>query len=365
MAKLGIFQASNEVARVFMPQKTILVAPLNWGLGHATRCVPIIHALLADGFKVVLASDGMAYQFLEKEFPQLPIYKLASLHVFYAEKKKWQTLNMLKQIPKLYKFISEDQLAIEKLAKQIKIDGIISDNRPGVFLAETPCAYINHQLNVKSGVATPFSSKLHQNLMKNFDEIWVPDVEDEPSLSGELGHLSKAKNLPTIKYLGWLSRLQPENNSIIYDFCAVISGPEPQRTLFENALEELFQKLPGCKVMVTGNPDKNDNSEDFEKCGMLNSSELNRLIAQSNLLICRSGYTSLMDLLKMQKQALLVPTPGQFEQEYLAKRMQELGWFSVCNQEDLLEYTLKNMEAIQTNRLPNFQDLKLDFSLFK
>lgn len=365
MAKLGIFKASNEVALVFMPQKTILVAPLNWGLGHATRCVPIINELLAANFKVVLASDGLAFQFLKREFPQLPIHHLASLNVLYAKKRKWQAVHLLKQIPKLYRFITEDKIAVEKLAKEIKIDGIISDNRPGVFLAKIPCVYINHQLNVKSGFTTKLSSKLHRDQMKNFNEIWVSDVEDEPSLSGDLGHLHSTEKLPPIKYLGWLSRLKPQNTSITYAYCAVISGPEPQRTLFENAVEKLFQKLPGKKIIVTGNLDITEASPNFEKRTMLNTVELNTLIAQSQFVICRSGYTSLLDVLRMQKPTLLVPTPGQFEQEYLAERMKNLGWFSVCNQNDLLEMNDEKLKTINNHTIPVFQEIKLDLSIFK
>lgn len=347
-----------------MKQKTILVAPLNWGLGHATRCVPIIHELLVTGFEVVLASDGLAFQFLKNEFPHLSIYRLAPLKVLYAEKKKWQSVNMLKQIPKLYRFITEDKIAIEKLAREINIDGIISDNRPGVFLEEIPCVYVNHQLNVKSGWFTKLSSKLHHVQMKNFDEIWIPDVEGEPSLSGELGHLSTFKKLPPIKYLGWLSRLEPEDAFIQYDYCAVISGPEPQRSLFENAVEELFQNLNGKKIMVTGKLKSDEQAFPFAKKAMLNSTELNQLISQSRMVICRSGYTSLMDLLKMQKPALLVPTPGQFEQEYLAKHMQALGWFLVCYQEEFRKEAAKKLDAIPPMKLPDFQRCKFDFSIF-
>lgn len=347
-----------------MKQKTILVAPLNWGLGHATRCVPIIQELLVAGFEVVLASDGLAFEFLKNEFPKLPIHQLATLNVLYAEKKIWQSVNMLKQIPKLYRFITEDKIAFKKLVRDINIDGIISDNRPGVFLEEIPSVYVNHQLNVKSGLATRWSSKLHQTQMKNFDEIWIPDVEDETSLSGELGHLSSSINLPPIKYLGWLSRLKSENASIQYDYCAVISGPEPQRTLFENAVEELFCKLAGRKIIVTGKFDSVENELPFEKKAMLNSAELNQLISHSRMVICRSGYTSLMDLLKMNKPALLVPTPGQFEQEYLAKHMQDLGWFAVCNQDELIEQSAEKLQLAYQIKLPEFQNYKIDFSVF-
>lgn len=348
-----------------MNNKRILVAPLNWGLGHATRCVPIINELLLQGVEVVLASDGLALTYLTTEFPKLPYYTLAELNVTYASNTYWQMPHIFFQIPKLYKFISQDQLMLSKLVTQIHIDGIVSDCRPGVYAKGIKSVYVNHQLNVKTGITTKFSSHLHQELMKNFTEIWVPDVKKEPSLSGDLGHLKQPNQLPPIQYLGWISRLKLEKVASEYDYCAVLSGPEPQRTLFEKMIEQLFKKLSGKKICVTGNTESKEASTFFEKKAMLNSSELNTVIAASKIVICRSGYTSLLDLLKMKKPALLVPTPGQFEQEYLANRMQKLEWFSVCKQSEFEHKAFEMLNTVYKNKLPTYQDFNLDFSVFK
>ena len=347
-----------------MTKKTILVAPLNWGLGHATRCVPIINALLNANFKVVLASDGLAFQFLTNEFPSLTIFELAKLDVQYAKTKYGQGFNMLKQIPKLYRFLAEDQSAIRHIAEQIEVNGIISDNRPGVYLKSIPSVYINHQLNVKSGFTSQLSSRLHQQQMKNFNEIWVPDEENDPSLSGELGHFTLKDDRFKIQYLGWLSRLKPTTNEFYYDYCAVISGPEPQRSLFEKMVEDLFLKLPGKKILISGSLSFVDQKIGFERRNMLNTTELNEIMDKSKKIICRSGYTSLMDLLRLQKPALLVPTPGQFEQEYLAKRMQKLGWFLVCKQADFEQKAAAILQNIPFNKLPDFKEKEIDFSIF-
>ncbi len=348
-----------------MPQKNILVAPLNWGLGHATRCVPLIKALLARNYKVILASDGLAYDFLLKEFPLLPIYKLASLEIHYAKTKRLQGINMLQQLPKLFRFLAEDELAIQKIAKEIKIDGILSDNRPGIFIEGIPNIYINHQLQVKTGFTTFLSSKMHQIQMKKFTEIWVPDVEFEPCLSGELGHLNSNLFSNKIKYLGWISRLEAKDEPKKYDYCAIISGPEPQRSIFQEKVVQLFSNLKGNKILVTGSFKDVNQNRSFEVKSLLNTADLNRLINRSNTIICRSGYTSLLDLMKLQKNALLVPTPGQYEQEYLAKHMDQLGWFFVCEQAKFEKEAKEKLQNMHHVKKPTHQKIDWDFSVFK
>lgn len=348
-----------------MKAKRILVAPLNWGLGHATRCVPIINELQKQEFEVVLASDGLALKYLTKEFPDLPAYALAPLQVTYAKTKFWQTANMFVQIPKLYRFIAQDKAAIERLVKTIPIAGLISDCRPGVFLKNIPSVYVNHQLKVKSGISTALSTNLHQNLMKNFDEIWVPDVQHDLNLSGELGHLKDTAHLPPIHYLGGLSRFSIQKQEKKYDYCAILSGPEPQRSIFQQKIEQLFSKVKGTKICITGKVEDDGFKNGITYRGLQTSADLNEVINASMMVISRSGYTSLMDFVKLKKSALLVPTPGQFEQEYLAAHMQEMNWFSVCHQDDLINLTTQDLVESTKCKLPNLISKPLDFSIFK
>ncbi len=306
--------------------KTILVAPLNWGLGHATRCIPIIRQLQAQGYIPLIASDGIALQLLQKEFPELESIELPGYKIEYAKKGKHFKLKMLKDSPKMVKAVSKEKKVVKTLVKEGKIDGIISDNRLGIHHKKVPSVFITHQLNVLTGNTTWFSSKLHQSIINKFDECWVPDVAGKPNLSGKLGHLKKKKD--NIKYIGPLSRLQKTEEEKIYDIMVILSGPEPQRTFLENKLFDEVKHVKGKVLFVRGKVENKQETFDYLNCKVYNfmqSDELEKAFNQSELVISRSGYTTIMDLAKLEKKAFFIPTPGQYEQVYLAKRLKKHG----------------------------------------
>ena len=169
-------------------KKRILVAPLNWGLGHATRCIPIINALVQEGFVPIIASDGDALSLLRKEFPNLSSIELPSYNITYAKNGKMFKLKLIKDSPRLLKTIKAEKKAISGILEHNDIAGIISDNRLGVRNKNTPSVFITHQLNVLSGTTTWLSTKMHQKFIKKFDACWVPDADGELNLSGKLGH---------------------------------------------------------------------------------------------------------------------------------------------------------------------------------
>jgi len=346
--------------------KTILVAPLHWGLGHATRCIPIIQALLNHNFNVIIASDGGALAFLRKEFPNLKSIELPSYNITYpknGEKFKWQ---LLLKLPKIKKVISEEKKIVKQLISEGKIQGIISDNRLGIRSEKVPSVYITHQLNVLSGNTTFYSTKAHQSIIKKFDECWVPDIEGKSSLSGELGHLTTTP-FP-IKFLGVLSRMKKIDLPIKFDILILLSGPEPQRTLLE---EKLIQELKGKNkrvLLVQGRVEKFQKKEQIKNITRINfmeSKELEKSINESELIISRSGYTTIMDLATLNKKAFFIPTPGQFEQEYLAKRMRESQIAPFCKQEDFNIEKLKEVEIYNELSVENQEtDYYELFSLF-
>jgi len=316
-------------------KKRILVAPLNWGLGHATRCIPLINALLDNNFLPILASDGFALELLRKEFPGLDAIELPSHNIRYPKKSKNFKLKMVLDSPKLFKAIKAEELFIKKLIEKDSIDGIISDNRFGVYSKKVPSVFMSHQLNVLSGSTSWLSTKAHQKIIKKFDECWVPDVEAEPSLSGKLGHLDKT-NLK-IKYIGPLSRLEKEKSSMIYDLMVLLSGPEPQRTMLENLLFKELNDFKGNVLFIKGVVE--DKQIKLKKgpvtiYNFMNSKALQKAINQSKVVLSRSGYTTILDLAKLEKKAFFIPTPGQFEQEYLAKRLDDLWMVPSCKQDD-------------------------------
>ncbi len=208
-----------------MPKKkTILVAPLNWGFGHATRCIPIISALLEQNYNVLLASDGAALLLLQKEFPELESLELPSYNIKYPKKGEFFKMKILLKLPAIQKTISEEKKIIKNLVAEDRIDGIISDNRFGIRHKAIPSVIITHQLNVLTGNTTYFTSKIHQKIIKKFDACWIPDVDDIiMNLSGKLGHLKK--NLFPVKYIGVLSRMKKKEIEKTIDILVLLSGP--------------------------------------------------------------------------------------------------------------------------------------------
>lgn len=347
-------------------KKRILVAPLNWGLGHATRCIPIIKALDTQGFQPIIASDGVALALLQKEFPQFSSIELPSYGITYSKKGSHFKLKLIKDSPKLIKAIKAEKKAIRDIIETHNILGIISDNRLGVYNKKIPCAFITHQLNVLSGTTTWFSTKLHEKYMMQFNECWIPDAEGDLNLSGKLGH-KKQLNITT-KYIGPISRFNKMDVEESIDLLVLLSGPEPQRSLLEDKLLKEVKKFNGNVVFVRGIPQKQQKIEQKQGITIYNfmtSNRLEKTINQSKLVLSRSGYTTVMDLAKLEKKAFFIPTPGQTEQEYLAKRLTQQGFVPSSSQKEFNIFLLDNITDYRGLKSFNTQvDYKVLFSLF-
>lgn len=351
-----------------MPKKKILVAPLNWGLGHATRCIPVIKKLEEEGFEPLLASDGEALELLRKEFPHLKYFTLPSYNIQYSRKKIFFKWKLLLKTPHILRTISAEKRVIEYLVNDQDLSGIISDNRWGVRSPLVPSVFITHQVQVLSGISTFMSTKIQLNYIKKFTECWVPDVAGKPNLSGKMGHLKNPDF--HIKYIGLLSRLEKQPAIIKYDIAVVLSGPEPQRGLLEKILIKELHKSKERVLFIRGvveGEQKQEIKDNMKIWNFLTSAELESCLNSSELVICRPGYTSLMDLAALEKQAFLIPTPGQFEQEYLAKRLKKNKLATGCKQG---KFTLDKLDKIKGDfkGLSGFtRELRLDeaFTLFK
>lgn len=344
-----------------------MVAPLFWGLGHVTRCIPIIKALQEHSFNVLLASDGQALMLLQKEFPELPIVELPSYNITYPKIGRFLKWHLLWKLPHFLKTIAAEKRIIQLLVSEGKIDGIISDNRLGVRNEKVPSVLISHQLNVLSGNTSFLSSKIHQEIIKKFTECWVPDIDGYGNLSGKLGHLTNPSF--RIKYIGPLSRLKRKELPKKYDILAIISGPEPQRTFFEKKLIDSLRLTSKKVLLVRGVIESEQNSEVIDNIRITNFMETNDLetaISESEIVVARSGYTTIMDLAALNKDAFFIPTPGQYEQLYLAKRLEKLGIVPFCSQEN---FTLEKLEKNSIYRGLRYiqypQDFKALFNLFE
>lgn len=325
-------------------KKRILVAPLNWGLGHATRCIPLIKALIAHNFEPILASDGIALDLLRKEFPDLKNFALPSYDIIYPIKGQLFKMKMIQNAPKIVKAIKSEKNAIADGVEKFQIDGIISDNRLGVHHKSVPCVFVTHQLQVLSGNTTWLSTRLHQKIIRRFHECWVPDNSGEPNLSGKLSHMP-IHELP-VKFIGPLSRFEKTGATTLYDMMVLLSGPEPQRTLLETKLLLAMEHYKGKVLVVKGRVEEAQTISEEKNLTIYNymtSDQLQNAINASDLVISRSGYTTIMDLTKLNKKAFFIPTPGQFEQEYLAKRLDDYKFVPSCSQN---KFSLKQLERV-------------------
>lgn len=350
-----------------MPQKRILVAPLNWGLGHATRCIPVINALLHQDFEPVLASDGAALELLKKEFPSLEWHKLPGYNIKYPRNPAFFSLKLLLQTPHILKCIREEKKITTRLVETQNLGGIISDNRWGVRSGKVPSVFITHQVKVFSGLTTPLSTYIQQRYIKKFDECWIPDNAENPNLSGAMGHL-KGVSFP-VKYMGVLSRLEKEVLTQLYDITVLLSGPEPQRAMLETILEKKLKKMDLRILIISGVVEDIPTREvqgNITRLNFLTTIELQKALNSSDLVISRSGYTSLMDLAKLEKKVFFIPTPGQPEQLYLAKKMKREGLAEFCEQKD---FDIKMLDGMQHfKKLPGFRTTQRPggiFALFK
>jgi uncharacterized protein (TIGR00661 family) len=340
-------------------KKNILVAPLNWGLGHATRCIPIIHALIENGFTPILASDGVALALLKKEFPDLKTLELPSYQIEYAKNGKNFKWKMFKNSPKMIAAILEEKKIIKKWIKEFDIDGIISDNRLGVSSKKIPSVFITHQLRVLTGNTTWISSKLHQNIIKKFNECWIPDFKEKPNLTGKLGHLKNSKL--KLKYIGPLSRFVKKERLLKYDLMIILSGPEPQRGMLQIILQEEVTRFDGKVLFIKGIVEKEQKSIQIANTtyyNFMNSADLENAFNESNIVLCRSGYTTVMDLAKLGKKAFFIPTPGQYEQEYLAKKLKKEGLIPFAEQDD---FKIEDLTQISTFKGLHITENRIDW----
>ena len=361
-------------------KKTVIVAPLNWGLGHATRCIPIIQALEQAGATVILASDGGALDLLRREFPHLRAIELPAYNIQYPFRS--MIISMFFQGHKILRGCILEYFYLKNLLKTEKIDVSISDNRFGFFNRRVKSIFMTHQVQILMPIRflQPFVNAVNHFFIRRFDALWVPDVAENPNLAGDLAHgffVEKLAKQLKIKYLGTLSRMKSFETDIKYRAIIVLSGPEPQRTILEEKILIQLDKFIGSNnnlleknekgtpqyfdqfCLVRGISNKKldvkniKNINKIEIHNVLTSKELNKKIMESDAVICRSGYSSLMDLVTLQKRAILIPTIGQTEQEYLAAELARQNRF-ICQEQNALDLEHALSELPKTSGFTGF-----------
>ena len=324
--------------RLNIPGNTILISPLDWGLGHATRCIPIIASLIEQNKKVIVAAEGAGMNIIKEAFPNVTFLPLKGYRITYSKKGHWFFIKLMAQLPKILTSVIREKKWVQQAIRQHNIDTIISDNRLGFYSKEVHSVFITHQLGIKTG--SSFLDKVVQKInyffINQFDECWIPDYKGNDNLAGELSHPTVMPKIPTV-YIGLLSRFQKKEVSKRYKWAVVLSGPEPQRTIFENIITKQIKNSKDAIVLVRGLPENSAVStinlgENISVYNHLEKDLLSEIMQQSNVVIARSGYSTIMDLMAIAQRAVLVPTPGQTEQEYLAKYLSEKKTFRTVSQ---------------------------------
>lgn len=318
-----------------MRGKNVLIASLDWGLGHASRCVPIIQTLLEFECNVFIAGAGQSLNLLRNEFPELPSFELPGYKPVYPNNPRMMQKLALQAFRFIHTVQDEHRVLIE-LVKVHHIHLIISDNRYGCYHEKIPCVFITHQLELiaprKWALLGILANTLTAFYIKKFTNCWVPDYPGS-LLTGKMSDTQDK----SIRFIGPLSRLSinAQQSKILYDVMAIISGPEPQRSIFEKLIttQLLDSRLKAVIVRgVVGDASQKLNDR-IEIVDHLDSKKMAQVITQSKLIVCRSGYSSIMDLIAMKKKAFFIPTPGQTEQEFLACKFKDAGIACFENQD--------------------------------
>jgi UDP-N-acetylglucosamine transferase subunit ALG13 len=347
-----------------MQQKKVLIAPLDWGLGHATRCIPVITAFIELGYHVTIATEGAHEIILREAFPGLTFLRLKGYGIRYSKKADGFTLIMVLQIPRILYNIFREFWWLYKTNRHQQFDLIVSDNRLGFFHFKTPSVFITHQLNLQTpyGWSTRLLQSIQYSWFKLFYAmVWVPDMEGDQNLSGILGNPILKPSVP-VWYMNCLSRLstyaskQTIDTEPAFSFLGIVSGPEPQRSIFQEVLWEEGNQLQQPFKLIAGTAGQANNhavSAVGSIVPHLDGPDMVKAIENTKYIISRGGYTSLMELIPFNKSLILVPTPGQTEQEYLAKRWQEKGWAIAYNQTEFhLETALKEAANFKYQPIP-------------
>ena len=288
-------------------------------MGHATRCVPLIRRLTADN-TVILGTTPATEPVLREEFPELKMIGIEPYRIRYS-KSLPLLLKLFSDAPRIVAVIKKEQEQLKAIVKEHGVDLIISDNRLGLYHGQVESIYMTHQLKIKAGIWSAAANRIHRHYMQKFSRVWVPDFEDRGlALAGEL---SENPGLSHVEYIGPLSRLDAQ---VIpgghIDYLVLLSGVEPQRSLLEDELRGVFRQTKKKVVLVRGSNTTATSAfpEHIRVINLADAALVAQLIADAETIVCRSGYSSLMDLHHLRKkQLVLIPTPGQPEQEYLAR----------------------------------------------
>ncbi|MCU0474424.1 MAG: hypothetical protein MUC93_13860 [Bacteroidales bacterium] len=342
----------------------ILICPLEWGLGHAARMIPLASRLREMNNRVFIGAGEEHLALFRSELPELERIDFPGFHPGYS-KHLPQYLALLLKTPILLYHIIREHNKLKKIIREFEIDIVISDNRFGLWNKKVRTVYVTHMLRIPFPGALIFLEfigiVLHRAIINKYDHCFIPDLPGDLNVSGILSH---AVSLPVnARYIGLLSRFSGTRPAIVENpvnyrhNCVILSGPEPQRSILKQKLSDALRDNDIPTVFLGGMPEKEGEttrSGNIIWFSHLPSGVMKAVITGSEIIISRSGYTTIMELISLNCSALLIPTPGQTEQEYLAHYLEEKGWFTAVRQklirEGLVLSPVKSFRSEEINR---------------
>ena len=376
----------------------VLVAPLDWGLGHATRCVPVVREFLRAGAEVELAVVKANANFFREVFPDLRQRLAPSYNIVYPKHGYNMALWLLKNSVHLNAVMRYEHHFAEEMVKRHGYDVLFSDNRFAFYSKNALSIYMTHQRRIAFPRAFAAFERIgvmwHANIMRKFDEVWVPDLEIYPGYAGSLSHSGATPGDKPMRFVGTLSRFSEMGNDgnalgdapapvdlerevdlmsvsefmahsanvewdaapekrtsgnhsfemrANYKVVAVVSGVEPARTQLEQQLCEALQQIPGQHMMILGKPSaeqKTWTEGNIEFHTHLATNDFAEAVKRADFVVSRGGYSTVMDMAELGAKCIFVPTPGQFEQIVLAHDLSKAGYAVEIPADELSAETL-------------------------
>ncbi len=294
--------------------KTILISALDWGFGHTTRCVALIHQLIKQNNQIIFAGNKLQTLFMIKEFPSITVKQIKGYNVTLSSQQSTY-LQIAKQFKKIKIAIKKEHQWVEDYVNKNKVDIIISDNRYGFRSSNVTSIFMGHQLNVYVPYFRQLVNKKLSQYINQFNYCWIVD-DESINLAGEL---SNPKYLSiNYQYIGLLNRFTKREEEILYEYLIIISGAYPENERFLKEVEDYFSQKTALLVIISTIESKQP-IKNAKYIYQPTTKELNRLINQSKIIVSKMGYTTLMEMVSINKPCILIPTKGQYEQEYLGK----------------------------------------------
>jgi hypothetical protein len=354
--------------------RNILICPLEWGLGHAARMIPLARKLQEMNNNIFIGSGEEHLALFRSELQNIECIHFPGFKPGYSRYFPQYMILLLKTPLLLYHIILEHH-RLKKIVRDHAIDIVISDNRFGLWHSKVTSAYVTHMPRIPfPGPFRMFEFAgvlLHRAIIRKYSLCFIPDLPGDLNISGRLSHGLKLPD--NVRYAGILSRFNSAGESLpdnMFDFqhnTVILSGPEPQREILKQKLVTLLKDQDITTVILEGRPAEMREVERFGNIHFyshLPAKEMQKMITMSKTIISRSGYTTIMDLIGLNCSALLIPTPGQTEQEYLAAYLAGKGWFKMVTQGRLnSEMSFPSKEASWTSLITDQSKILLTAAL--